>query len=313
MDYNSNTDGVRVGVVGCGHFGTLHARKYAQTAGAHLAAVADINPTAARRLAAVFNADPFYAAEDLVGRVDAVSIVTPASCHYEIAALFLREGVHVLAEKPIAVDLSHADEMILLAEEEQLVLQVGHQERFIFEDLGLPPYNLSPRRIKARRTGPFTGRATDVNAVFDLMIHDLDLMHQITSSNIVSVQAQGKAVYGSHYDEVEALLELEDGCTVDLQVSRASDERVKELHMEYADGHIEVDFISGLLRNSTHTELKSRINGNGVGGKAFDDPVGYGIEVFVQSVRNGLPPRISAKDARKALHTACIITDRLAV
>ncbi len=308
----SRTDTVRVGVVGCGCFGRFHAQKYTQIAGTKLTAVADIDPSAAERAAQEFNADSFFAAEKLVGLVDAVSITTPASCHYEIAALFLREGIHVLAEKPIAIDLSHADELISLAEEKQLILQVGHQERFVFENFGLPPLDLKPRHIESRRLGPFTGRATDVNAVFDLMIHDLDLLHQVTSSKIVSVHAQGKRVYGSHHDEVAAVLELEDGCTVDLRVSRASKEQARELRLEYADGEIEVDFISGTLRNSTHAELKPEMNGDGAVHKIFNDPLAYGINAFVQSVRNGSPPRISAKEARKALQTACMITERLA-
>lgn len=313
MTHDTHIEGpVRVGVVGCGCFGSLHAEKYAHTAGAELVAVADIDRSAAHRAADKFGAEAYYAAEDMIGRVDAVSIVTPASCHYEIAALFLREGVHVLVEKPVTIRVSHVDELISLADEKRLVLQVGHQERFVFEKFGLPLPDMAPRRIKARRVGSFTGRGTDVNVVFDLMIHDLDLVCQVTSSDIVSIQAEGTAVYGSYHDEVSALLELANGCKVELLASRTRKECARDFRLEYEDGAIKVDFMNGTLRNSTPAKLPAKMNGTRIGPDAFEDPLGCGIKAFVNAVRNVSPPRVSAKGVRKAVQAACMITERLA-
>ena len=281
-------------------------------AGAELVAVADIEHGVADRIADKFGAEAYYAAEDMIGRVDAVSIVTPASCHYETASLFLREGVHVLIEKPVTIRVAHVDELISLADEKRLALQVGHQERFVFERFGLPLPGLTPRHIKARRVGSFTGRATDVNVVFDLMIHDLDLLYQVTSSDIVSVQAEGRAVYGPHHDEVSALLELASGCKVELLASRIRKEHARDLRLEYDNGNIEVDFIGVTLTNSTHAKLPTKMNGAKIAFSAFEDPLGYGINEFVKAARNGSPSRVSAKSVRKALQAACMISERLA-
>ncbi len=307
-----STDRVRVGVVGCGKFGGLHAAKYAEIPHAALTGVADPDDLAAQSLAVTHGSLAFKKPEDLLGRIDAVSITAPATHHYELAALFLREGVHVLVEKPLALELGHADELIALAEDNELVFQVGHQERYVVEDLGILSREVAPSSIESRRAGPFTGRATDVCAVLDLMIHDLDIIHRVIKADVAEIDAEGKAVHGDQPDEVSVRLRFDDGSTANILVSRVSIDKQRDMRLIYPDGVIEIDFLGRRLRNSTNVKLRSNFDLPGEKTGALTDPLGFGIRCFIESVQNGLPPRVSGREARRALETALMITELLA-
>jgi len=305
-------DRVRVGIVGCGFFGNLHAAKYASLDFAELVGAADIFPPAARRVSHIHGGVAFERAEQLLGHVDAVSITTPATRHFELAAMFMSEGVHVLVEKPLALELNHADELIRLADEKSLVLQVGHQERYVVESLGILSRDVAPIAIETQRAGPFTGRATDVCAVLDLMIHDLDIIHKMMRSDITEVTAEGRSLHSLRADEVTAKLTFVDGSTADILASRMSVDKKRSMRVVYPDGVIEVDFVGRTTRNSTKAPLTATFEqANGHAG-VLNDPLGYGIQSFIESIRNGLPPRVSGPEARRALQTALRITERLA-
>ncbi len=303
---------LRVGVVGCGFFGDLHARKYAAAPEAHLTAVCDVVPERAEATARRHGARGLVEPAALIGEVDAVSIATPASTHYEIAALFLKAGIHVLLEKPIALSLAHADELIALAEQNGLVLQVGHQERFVFEQFGLLSRRKAPQRIDVSRAGPFSGRATDVSAVFDLMIHDLDLVHRLVKGTVVSVEAEAKAVHGAHPDEASAVLVFDTGCVVSLHASRISSERRRFMRVTYDDGLIDIDFVNRTLTNSTPAPLHPVFEDDGAHRAVASDPLGFGVRAFLTSITTRQPPRITGYEARQALETALRITRVLA-
>ncbi len=302
---------IPVGVVGCGFFGALHAEKYAAAPGAQLVGLLDVNAQVAQGLAERQGVEAYARLDDLADRCAAVSIVAPAHCHYELASFFLNAGVHVLVEKPIALSLEHADGMIALAQDNNLVLQVGHQERYVFADFGLLSRDSAPRAIEVCRSGPFTGRALDVSVVFDLMLHDLDLVHQVISGSVVSVEACGHTVHGDYPDEVETKLTFEDGCVASLVASRLSQERQREMKLTYSDGVIEIDFINRWIKNSTNADLKSAFGENAQRGSIADDPLGYGIGVFLDSIRTGAPTVVTGRDARRALETALMITEKL--
>ncbi len=302
---------IPVGVVGCGFFGKLHAEKYAAAPEAHLVGLHDAGVGVAQGLAEHQGVEVFTRLEDLAARIEAVSIVAPACHHYELASFFLRSGVHVLVEKPIALSLAHADELIALAEENNLVLQVGHQERFVFADFGLLAREGAPQSIEVCRAGPFTGRSMDVSVVFDLMMHDLDLLHQVVSGRIVSVEASGQTVHGEHQDEVKATLCFDDGCVAALLASRVRPQRQREMKLDYADGVIEIDFINRWIKNSTGADLKSAFVGDASGQSIADDPLGYSIGAFLDSIGTGKPPVVTGQDARRALETALMISAKL--
>ncbi len=301
-----------MGVIGCGFFGGLHAQKHAENPNANLVGVFDSVPESASALAEKLGVQAYESVDALLADIDAVSITAPAAFHYELAAQALHAGKHALVEKPIALDLAHADELIGLAQEKDVVLQVGHQERYVFEDFGVLKRDVAPTEIRARRCGPFTGRAMDVSAVFDLMIHDLDLIHQVNRSPITDVSATAKTIHGSFPDEVDAQLTMEDGCQVSVLASRIADERQRDMRLVYPDGVIEIDFINRTLSNSTDAELHSVFEGDEESQHILNDPLGYGIRAFVESVRLGHAPKITGGQARRALETALKITESIA-
>jgi len=303
---------IRVGVIGCGFFGGLHAQKYAEASGVNLVGVFDVSDEAARSVATGASTNVFDTADALIGQVDAVSITAPAAYHYDLAKRALDQNVHVLVEKPIALRLDHADELIALAESRSLILQVGHQERYVFEDFGVIGRQIAPKEIRARRAGPFTGRAMDVSAVFDLMIHDLDLIHQVSEAEIIDVKASGKTVHGEHADEVDVTLTFADGCEAHILASRIADQRQRDMKIVYPDGVVEIDFVNRTIFNSTPEDLRTDFDGDEISKRIMGDPLGYGIGAFIEAVRNGTPPKVTGQQARLALETAIRITEDLA-
>ena len=310
---------VRAGVVGTGYFGRLHVSKYAALAGVELVGLYDDNRARADEVAAEFGCPAMDATEALYGEVDAVSIVAPATRHYELASMFLDRGIHVLVEKPIATTLEEADALVALARARHCVLQVGHQERYVFARFDLPSLISNPREVICRRAGPFTGRNMDVNVVLDLMIHDLDITHQIMRYRPLAVTATSRAVHGALEDEVEAVIDAGDGRTVRVFASRVGDALERAVRIVCDDREIEIDFAN---RRFVLTEFPE---GKGAGGprRIMDpseveglplvedllaqDPLAEEIGGFVNAVATGARPRVTGEDARRALATALAI------
>src|SRR5688572_7190631 len=182
---------LRMAVIGVGHLGQHHARILANMPDVELVGVVDANPDQARAIATRLGTAPYEHFAPLVSRVDAVSVVTPTVHHHEVAAAFLKAGVPVLVEKPVCRTVAEADDLIALANDSGVPLQVGHIERFnpAFEELSKRP--IRPKFVEAERHGPFTGRSMDIGAVLDLMIHDLDLLLALNGCGVVSVDAVG--------------------------------------------------------------------------------------------------------------------------
>lgn len=301
---------LRAGVIGTGFFGGIHAKKYAGMAGVNLVAVTDIDGKAATKLAAELGAEAVSSVKDMAGKVDLVSIAAPAVFHYQLAREALEAGIHTYIEKPIALNLDQADDLIRLAEAKGLLLQVGHQERFVFAAFGLLSRNRTPNKIECHRAGPFTGRAMDVSVVLDLMIHDLDLVHQVSPAPVAKLEVAAKCLHGEHEDEVDAVLTLTDGCEVRLFASRMAEARNRFMKLEYDDGTVEIDFINRTLKNTTGAELKSAFEIHAEGLPAIaDDPLGHAIGAFVTAVRLGGEPIVTGPDARRALATALQIIE----
>ncbi|HEY5338443.1 MAG TPA: Gfo/Idh/MocA family oxidoreductase, partial [Rhizomicrobium sp.] len=175
---------LRAAVIGQGAFGRHHASKYAKLPGVMLTAVADPSADARHASTAAHGVTTVADWRDLLGKVDIVSVCSPAKTHAPIVRGFLEAGAHVLVEKPIATDLDEADALIALAEIKNRVLTVGHQERYVFARTGLLDFAEAPLEVECWRTGPWTGRGADVSAVLDLMIHDLDLVHRMIPGGV---------------------------------------------------------------------------------------------------------------------------------
>ncbi|MFQ6671836.1 MAG: Gfo/Idh/MocA family protein, partial [Candidatus Tectimicrobiota bacterium] len=233
---------VRAGVVGVGHMGRYHIAVYSELADVELVGVVDINEERAHQLAAQYNTTSYTDYRALFGRVDVVSIAVPTSLHYAVAKDFLRQGTHVLLEKPITKDLDQAHELFAIAEEHDVVLHIGHVERFNGAVQELKKIVEEPILIEARRLGPFQPRVEDDGVVLDLMIHDIDIVMNLVAQPIAHIAAQGVSVFSPHEDVANVQLTFEGGCVATLTASRATQHKVRTMAVTQQDAYIFLDF-----------------------------------------------------------------------
>ena len=222
---------LRTGVVGLGYFGSFHAEKYATLPGCELVAGVDHHIEKASKVAFEHDIQAFTDHMELVGLVDAVSIATPADSHFEVARDLINAGIHVLIEKPVTTTTQQAQQLIALAKEKNVILQVGHLERFNPAFTALPQRLRSPNYIETHRLTRFQGRGHDVSVVLDLMIHDIDLVLSLSRSPLKRVEAKGVSVYSETPDLVNAVLYFANDDVANLTASRVSIEPERSLHL----------------------------------------------------------------------------------
>jgi predicted dehydrogenase len=299
---------LKAAVIGAGAFGRHHANKYRALTEAGqdvvLFAVADPNPEARAAIAARHQVQVVSDWRDLLGKVDLVSVCSPAVTHATIVHAFLNAGAHVLVEKPIATTLDEAQELVALSRASGKVLTVGHQERFVFARTGLLDLAETPLEITCWRQGPWTGRGDDVSAVLDLMIHDLDLVHTLVPGAVSAVKAQGYTEYGPHADEVSATVTFAGGTVARLETSRVAPERKRGMRAVYADGVIEIDFLTREIVNTTPRPL---------GLLEMGDPLGESVAGFVAAALAGTDALVTPEQASQALETALLIEESAGV
>jgi predicted dehydrogenase len=299
---------LKAAVIGAGAFGRHHANKYRALTEAGqdvvLFAVADPNPEARAAIAARHQVQVVSDWRDLLGKVDLVSVCSPAVTHATIVHAFLNAGAHVLVEKPIATTLDEAQELVALSRASGKVLTVGHQERFVFARTGLLDLAETPLEITCWRQGPWTGRGDDVSAVLDLMIHDLDLVHTLVPGAVSAVKAQGYTEYGPHADEVSATVTFAGGTVARLETSRVAPERRRGMRAVYADGVIEIDFLTREIVNTTPRPL---------GALEMGDPLGESVAGFVAAALAGTDALVTPEQATQALETALLIEESAGV
>lgn len=302
---------IRAGVIGAGAFGRLHAQKYAALPGVRLVGIADVSEVRAQTLANDFGVTAFAGWRSMLPHVDIVTIAAPARYHGEIGVGCLNQGKHVFVEKPLAATMREADALVRVAEARGAVLHTGHQERFVMRHLGLFDSHVKPLRIETHRAAPFNPRNTDVSVVLDLMIHDIDLAHQLNASEIASVTSTERSG-PARSDEVAATVLLSDGMEISLFASRMAEARKRFMRVTYPDGEIYIDFLTREMTNTTPRVIKSLdARGETVDGMpcASVDPLGHGVAQFVRAVREGRPAAIEPREARRALETALRILD----
>lgn len=294
---------LKAAVIGAGVFGHHHATKYknlSQGGEVALFAIADPSVESRAKAAAHYGCKTVADWRTLLGKVDLVSICSPAVTHAEIVRAFLNAGAHVMVEKPIATTAAEADDLVRLARSVGRVLTVGHQERFVFARTGLLDQPDAPLEISCWRQGPWTGRGDDVSVVLDLMIHDLDLVHTLVPGVAVDVKAEGLIEYGPHADEVYAIVKFAGGTIAKLETSRIAAERKRGLRAVYADGVVEIDFLSRTVRNTTRRPL---------GALELGDPLGEAIAGFLAAAQAGTDALVTPEQAAQALQTALWIED----
>ena len=298
------SDCLRIGVVGCGVFGGYHIKKYkeleALISGIKLTTVFDTNLTTRGKFSSVYDVESVSEIKDLIGKVDMVSICTPATCHYRDAKMMLEAGIHVLVEKPISINLREAEELIQIAKDKNLVFTVGHQERFVFDTMGILAIPEIPVVMTAWRESAYSSRGTDVSVIMDLMIHDLDLIHMIIPGQVTTVSAVGRGTNAVDY--CSATLDFDNGTFVNLRASRIADEVRRGMKIIYSSGKIEIDFVKRTVINTTPYGIKE-LNGG--------DPLGESVANFVMSVKGLLPSMVTAEQARRALNTALMIEEEV--
>lgn len=300
-------------VIGVGYLGKFHAQKYAELPNAELIAVADIDEAAARESASACNCQALTDYRELLGKVEAVSIAVPTVMHFEVAKEFLASGAHVLLEKPIASTLEQARELNRIAADNGVVFQIGHLERFNSAFLDLADVNLAPLFIECHRLAPFKPRATDVNVVLDLMIHDIDLILGIVDSPVKSLAASGTPVLSKGIDIANVRLEFDNGCVANVTSSRVSMKSERKMRMFQSDAYISIDFQNSGL--AIH-RIGEREMFPGVpeilreeSTFANNDAIKAEIIAFLDSIQNGASVVVTGEDGARALETAMRITD----
>ena len=304
---------LRTAVIGTGYLGKFHAQKYAQLASSNLVGVADINQACGQQVADSCNTHYFNDYRDLIGRVDAVSVVVPTKLHHTIAAEFLKAGVHVLVEKPIASTLSQAEEMIRLASDKNLILQVGFLERYNAALGSVADKVKQPRFIESHRLAGFKPRSMDINVVMDLMIHDLDIILNLVDSQLTHIAANGSAVLSSTIDIAQARLTFASGCVANVTASRISQKSKRKMHIFQESACICVDFqalkVNHFFKGSE--QLHQGIPSIECNEQCYQgsDALQLEIEDFLHSIAVSRPPRVSGEDGRDALHAASRISE----
>ncbi|HVD33645.1 MAG TPA: Gfo/Idh/MocA family oxidoreductase, partial [Gemmatimonadales bacterium] len=234
-----------VGVIGVGALGQHHARHLAGFSDVRFAGVYDVDPTRAKKIAGELGTVAFGDMDELLGRVEAVTVAVPTPAHAEVGIRALKRGVPVLMEKPLAATLVEADDLIAEARRRQVQLQVGHIERYNRAIRAAEGYLDGPRYIESMRLAPFQPRGTDVAVVLDLMIHDLDLVLHLTGSVATEVRASGLPVLSPHLDIANARVEFANGAVALATASRVARERIRRLRLFQPNGYFSLDLATG--------------------------------------------------------------------
>jgi predicted dehydrogenase len=302
-------------VIGAGYLGRFHAQKYAALEQAELVAIADPDAQARERLAAELGVAGIADYRELLGRVDAVSVVTPTPLHFAIARDFLDAGAHVLVEKPITVTVAEARELVALAAARQRVLQVGHLERFNPAIVAVEGLLDRPRFIESNRLAPFKPRGTDVSVVLDLMIHDIDLIQNIVGSAVTSIDAVGAPVFTDEIDIANARIRFANGCVADVTASRISMKSERKLRIFQADAYLSIDLQQKVLTLVRKGEAMAagEMPKVAIEERSFDpgDALRDEIESFLGVIESGSRPVVSGEDGLAALETAIRIGELL--
>ena len=291
---------LRAGVLGAGAFGRIHARKYAEDARVTFAGVYDPDDERATELANTHSVEAFTSLDALLAQVDIVTIASPPSFHGEAARRPLSAGKHTLIEKPLATDVATGHALVQLATDKKLVLGCGHQERLVFQAVGLLSAPERPTYIESVREGPWTGRSADVSVTLDLMVHDLDLALQLLKAKPAHISASAKSEHGRTADQIEARLAF-DGAEAVFRSSRIASERRRFMRAVYPSGDVKIDFIARTFENSTKFPLNAAFAETRIGA----DPLGANVAQFIDAVLGVAPrPVVNGAEALAVLELA---------
>ena len=301
---------IKVGVVGTGRLGGFHSKVYSRLQKhVKFVGVCDCNIERALEVGKKFHTASYSDYEDLFDKVDAVSIAVPTSLHYNIAKDFLKHNIHVLIEKPMTKTLSEADELIEIAKEKNLILQVGHVERFNSAVLAIEPYLKTPKFIECQRLGPFYKRVDDVGVVLDLMIHDIDIVLGLMKQDVTHIEAVGLSTISDYEDVANVRLTFQDGTIADITASRVTKDIVRKMRIFQEDSYVSLDYVTqsaAIFKKTDDKIMKEKIP------IKKKEPLKKELKSFVECVRTGKKPIVSGIEGRRALQVALEILEKIA-
>ena len=307
-------DRLRMAVIGVGHLGRHHARILAGLPDVSLVAAVDL---VAERAVSAVAGTPAEALTDyraLFGRVDAVTVAVPTAAHLEVAGAILERAIHVLVEKPMTPSIEDADAMLRLAESSGAVLAVGHVERFNPAVEAAMPVLQSPRFIEVHRLSGFPERSLDVDVIFDVMIHDLDIISAVDRSDVLAVDAIGVPVLSAKVDIANARIRFASGCVANITASRISREKIRKVRCFQPDMYVSIDYADQELevwRLARDAAGRPAITGGRVE-VAREEPLRRELVDFVAAVREGRAPHVTGADGRRALALATRVAEAIA-
>ena len=321
---------VRIGVVGTGHLGNLHTKMLAQISNVDLVGVFDADAAKAQKVASEHGTKAYTSLEELLRDIQAVSIATSTTTHYDVACQALERALHAFIEKPITETIEQAKRLVVLAKEKNVFIQVGHIERFNPAILALEQYKIRPLFIESHRLAQFNPRGSDVAVVLDLMIHDIDLILSLVKSRVVRVDANGVSVVSGSEDIANARLQFENGCVANVTASRISQNKMRKMRLFQNDAYISIDFSQGLSEvfrlvdegdpNVKPTMMLGKIDqGTRKRVIVYEQPevkevnaLKYELELFAKSVQDGTEPPVTGQDGLQALEVAQEILKEIA-
>ncbi|MCF6275897.1 MAG: Gfo/Idh/MocA family oxidoreductase [Robiginitomaculum sp.] len=302
-----NSDSLKIGVIGAGVFGNYHAGKCAVHPRHDFIGIFDPDHKRVREVAKRHKTRAFDNCNTLLSEVDAVIIACVAVHHGPIAIAALKAGRHVFVEKPIADSLESAQTMVRLAKENSLVLQVGHQERFVARAIGLDSAPEKPTKITATRFGPVSQRGTDVSVTLDLMTHDLDMAMWLMGERAQSVEGESLHVYSDTPDAARAVLTFKNGATAHFEASRCEDGPDRVMRIDYPDGYVRIDFVNKTFEDTTGYGFNKEFAAHPLA----QDSLGAGTSAFTSSILDSTPIAVSGQDGLNALEVALKIDGKL--
>jgi predicted dehydrogenase len=301
-------DKLKVAVIGAGHLGSIHAKIYKQIPDCTLVGVCDTNPINLKAVSGSLRVPGFSDYRELFGKVDAASIAVPTRLHHEVARDFLEHNIHLLVEKPFTVSLAEADDLIEIARKNELILQVGHIERFNSAFCATQKIIKNPKFIECHRLSTFPNRSLDVGAVLDIMIHDIDIVLGLVGSKLKKVESVGVNVLTPFEDIANARLTFENGCIANLTASRVSDEVMRKIRIFQEDTYISLDYKNAeasVYRRAQGKITKERLP------IEKEQPLQKELASFIHCVINKKTPLVSGPIAREALAVALEIQEQI--
>lgn len=298
---------IQLAVIGVGSLGQHHARLAGSLPGIALAGIVDTHRKRADHIARKLHTRGYTNYQSLLGQIDAAIIAVPTDKHYEVAHDMLSCGIHCLVEKPITDTLEQAENLVALAAEKNLILQIGHIERFNPAVIKAQDFIDRPMFIEANRLGPFDPRTDHIGVVMDLMIHDLDIILTLVNSSVESMESFGASLLSRHEDIAKVRLRFSNGCIADISSSRISLERFRKIRIFQQDSYITLDYMKPSLKiyRKKNQNIKSLRDLEIITPKLKkQDSLKSEIEHFVTCITSGNKPRVSGKHGRDALELA---------